>query len=169
MKTRELLLATLLLCSTAAFADSNGTVSFDKMKAFSGSWEGTVKTDLPSPEVASKIQVTLRVTSRGNALLHEMRMEGRPDDPITMVYLDDGRLLLTHYCDAGNRPRMLGKVSADGKSVEFAMFEISGSMENGHMHHVVFTAIDADHHTEDWTFQQGDQVVQAHFDLRRTQ
>jgi hypothetical protein len=35
------------------------------------------------------------------------------------------------------------------------------------MHHAVFTIIDANHHTEDWTFMMGDTLIHAHFDLRR--
>jgi len=71
------------------------------------------------------LQLSLRVTSRGNALLHEMREAGKPDDPnrydhpVTMLYLDSDRLYLTHYCDAGNRPRMVATTSPDGKIVQF--------------------------------------------------
>jgi hypothetical protein len=36
------------------------------------------------------------------------------------------------------------------------------------MHRAVFTFIDANHHTEDWTFMMpGDKPVRAHFDLQR--
>jgi hypothetical protein len=35
------------------------------------------------------------------------------------------------------------------------------------MHHAIFTFIDADHHTEDWTFMMKDKMVQAHLDLQR--
>jgi hypothetical protein len=144
--------------------------SFDQLKALAGSWEAVVKTNPPTPEGDGKhVQVTLRVTSMGNALMHEMKMEGRPDDPITMLYIDNDRLTLTHYCDAGNRPRMVAKTSPDGKTVEFDFVDVAGGTQYGHMHHAIFTVVDANHHTEDWTFMvPGDKMVQAHFDLTRT-
>ena len=84
-----------------------------------------------------------------------------------MFYLNGDRLMLTHYCDAGNRPRMTGKTSPDGKIVEFEFLDVAGSTQYGHMHHAVFTAIDVNHHSEEWTFMEGDKPVHAHFDLRR--
>jgi hypothetical protein len=37
------------------------------------------------------------------------------------------------------------------------------------MHHVVFTLIDANHHTEEWTYMlPGDKPFHAHVDLQRT-
>jgi hypothetical protein len=52
------------------------------------------------------------------------------------------------------------------KTFEFEFVDISGSMEN-HMHHAVFNIIDANHHTEDWTFMMKDKPMHAHFDLVR--
>ena len=122
------------------------------------------------PEIEGKtMRVSLRVTSMGNTLLHEMTGAGQPDDPITMFYRDGDRLLLTHYCDAGNRPRMTGKATPDGKALEFEFLDVAGSTKYGHMHHTVFTFLDADHHAEDWIFMlPGDKPVRAHVDLRRT-
>jgi hypothetical protein len=123
----------------------------------------------------TQVEVALHVTSRGNALLHEMRGAGTLDDPtkndhpVTMFYLDSDRLLLTHYCDAGNRPRMVAKVSPDGKTVEFDFLDLAGGNEYGHMQHAVFTVIDANHHSEDWTYMMpGDKPMHAHMDLQRT-
>jgi hypothetical protein len=119
------------------------------------------------------MQISLRVTSTGNALMHEMKGKGKPDDrndddPITMFYVDGDRLLLTHFCDAGNRPRMVGKVSPDGKTVEFDFLDVAGSTQHGHMDHAVFTIIDTNHHIEDWTYMMpGDKPVHAHMDLQR--
>src|SRR5260370_38443090 len=78
--------------------------------------------------------------------------DGNDDDPITMFYVDGDRLLLTHYCDAGNRPRMVGKISPDGKTVEFNFLDVSGSTERGMMNHIVISMIDANHHTEEVTY-----------------
>jgi len=172
MKT---LLLTLFLFTTVAFAQSDkpkappteAQKSFDTMKTLAGTWEGKLTTTPPAPEVQDKIaHVTLRVTSSGNAVMHEIQIPGREDDPVTMFYLDGDRLTLTHYCDAGNRPRMTGKLSPDGKTLNLDFLDISGDMKF-HMHHSVITAIDANHHTEDWTFMVGDRPVIAHMDLTR--
>jgi hypothetical protein len=146
---------------------SDAQKSFDKMKTLAGSWDG-VLSGTGSDLDGKTMHVTLRVTSMGNALLHEMTgLPGRSDDPITMVYLDGDRLMLTHYCDAGNRPRMTGKTSPDGKTVEFEFVDVAGSTQYGHMHHAMFTALDANHHSEEWTFMEGDKPVHAHFELQR--
>lgn len=63
---------------------------------------------------------------------------------------------------------MEGKVSPDGKMLEFDFLDVAGGNQKGHMHHTMFTIIDANHHTEDWTFMlPGDKSVRAHFDLQR--
>jgi len=194
MKSRIALSVLFVLIAAAAFAQSDAQKpvveseaqkasvapvpseaqqSFTTMKSLAGEWEGPV-TVPDAPEMSgAKLHVSLRVTSRGNALVHELQEAGTPldatkyDHPVTMLYVDGDQLTLVHYCDAGNRPRMTGKMSADGKTVEFELKDISGSPEY-HMHHSVFTLIDANHHTEDWTFMMKDKPVHAHFDLQRT-
>src|SRR5258706_4165292 len=180
--------------ATVAFAQSDGQkvegpktlatkseaqTSVDPMKTLAGDWEGPVKTDMPvEAKVDIKpLHVSMRVTSRGIVLVHEFQEAGTPldpakyDHPVTMLYVDADadRLTLVHYCDAGNRPRMTGKISPDGKTLEFEFADLSGGNKYGHMYHAVFTVIDANHHTEDWTYMMpGDKPVHAHVDLQRT-
>jgi hypothetical protein len=179
MKSLRVMLSAvvLLALSSAAFAQSDAQKSFDKLKSLAGSWEGRVTTVPPQPGMGdgTVADISLRVTSRGNALVHEMKAAGTADDPtkydhpVTMFYLENDRLLLTHYCDAGNRPRMAARTSPDGKTVEFDFLDLAGGTQYGHMHHAVFTVIDANHHTEDWTYMMpGDKPVIAHMDLQRT-
>ncbi|HUD63597.1 MAG TPA: hypothetical protein VMQ17_03430 [Candidatus Sulfotelmatobacter sp.] len=178
---RFLLSLALLSLSTVAFAQtaptpapSEAQKSFDQLKTLAGTWTGPVTANPPQPDFGDKpLWLSMRVTSRGNAIVHEMKQPGTPDDPskddpITLLYVDNDRLTLTHYCDAGNRPRMVAKASPDGKRVEFDFVDVAGSTQYGHMHHAVFTVIDANHHTEDWTFMlPGDKHIQAHMDLQR--
>jgi hypothetical protein len=181
MKSRVALSVVFLLIAATAFAadaaatPSDAQKSFDQLKALAGSWQGLVAAPKDSgiPE-GSVVKVQMRITSRGNALAHEMYDWMKPDDPtkndhpVTMFYLDNDRLLLTHYCDAGNRPRMMARTSPDGKTVEFDFVDVAGSTQYGHMQHAVFTIIDADHHTEEWTFlMPGDKLMRAHMDLQR--
>ncbi len=112
---------------------SEAQKSFASMKSLAGEWEGTVTVqDMPQMSGA-KMHLSLRVTSRGNVLVHEFQEAGTPldatkyDHPVTMFYVDEGQLTLVHYCDAGNRPRMTGTMSPDGKTVEFELKDISGS------------------------------------------
>jgi hypothetical protein len=181
MKLRIALSVLLVLIAATAFAadvaatttPSDAQKSFTTLKSLAGEWEGTA-TVPDAPEMSgAKMHLSLRVTSRGNALVHEMQEAGTPldatkyDHPVTMFYVDGDQLTLIHYCDAGNRPRMIGKMSPDGKTIEFEFKDISGDPVL-HMHHSVFTIIDANHHTEDWTFMMKDKPMHAHMDLTRS-
>jgi hypothetical protein len=145
------------------FAQSDAHKSFDKLKTLADSWEGTYE--------GGPMHVALRVTSLGNTLMHKMKGDG-PEDPISMIHVDGDRLLMTHYCDAGNQPRFVGKMIPDGKTIEFDFLEVTNfnSTQEGHMQHVVFTILDPNHHTEDWTFMvQGAKPPETgHLDLHRT-
>lgn len=176
---RVLLPLALLSLATAAFAQapSDAQKSFDTLKTLDGDWEGPVTVNPPMPGMQgdmANLHLTMRVTSRGHAIVHELQESGTPldpkkyDHPVTMLYLNGDQLNLIHYCDAGNRPHMVARKSADGKTVEFDLVDISGGTERGHMDHGKFTLVDADHHIEDWTYMlPGDKPVQAHMDLHR--
>ena len=162
---RFMLTVVLMSLACVAFAQSDAEKSFDKLKSLAGSWEGNMDGK------SLQGQVTMRVTSMGNTLLHEMKSSERPDDPISMFHLDGDRLLMTHYCDAGNQPRMVGTVSPDGKTITFDFLTATNllSSQEGHMQHVVFTLIDSDHHTELWEFATADgKKMGGWLDLHRT-
>jgi hypothetical protein len=164
MKSLRIALSLVLLSmSTVVLAQSSSQKAFDQMKSLAGTWEGTLD--------GMQMHVSLRVTSMGNALMHEMTGAGRPDDPITMFNLDGDRLLLTHYCDAGNQPRMVATVSPDGKTITFNFLEATNLLNSqmGHMQRVIFSFIDPDHHTEEWEFAMADgKHMGGLLDLKRT-
>ena len=128
-------------------AESDAQKAFEKMKTLAGSWQGTI--------MGISINFTIRTASSGTAILHEgNRVGGRgvPDHEITMFYVEGNRLLATHYCDAGNRSRFEGKMSPDEKTIEFTFLDVIGSTRGGYLKGIVFTIIDANHHTAELTF-----------------
>ena len=62
----------------------------------------------------------------------------------------------------------MSRKSPDQRIVEFDFVDISGSTRLRTCIIFVFTIINGDHYTEDWTFMlPGDKLLHAHFDLRR--
>ena len=146
--------------------------AFAIIKSLAGSWQGPITE--PTGKIKVDMAISLRVTSRGNAVVHEMKAAEatenplKNDHPVTMMYLDGANLLLTHYCDAGNRPRMVASVSADGKQVDFDFLDLTGPTTYGHMQHARFTIVDADHHVEEWTYlEPNGKTMTGRFDLQR--
>ena len=154
----------VLLASLAAHAQSGAQQSFDSIKALAGNWEG--KTQMSDP-----VQVSFRLTAGGSAVMSEIvsQMKGKPEDMITMFNMDGDRLLLTHYCAAGNQPRMKASASADGKTLTFDFLDATNlsSPDAPHMHRVVFSFIDGNHHTEEWHFAVGGKEMVETFDLQK--
>ena len=153
MLTRTLM-PTLLICLLApaavvfaqdnppktASAQSDAKTAFERLKTLTGSWQGTV--------MGMSVNVTIRLASSGTAILHEATGDGKrpPNHEITMFYVDGDRLLATHFCDGGNRVRWEGKMSSDGKTIEFSFLDVAGGTRGGLAKDMVFTLIDADKH-----------------------
>jgi hypothetical protein len=166
---------TLLFCLLAAAAvfaqdnppktagvQSDARKAFEKFKTLAGSWQGSVG-DM-------SVQATISVTSLGSAIMHDATFSNKPGNhEITMIYVEGDRLLMTHYCDAGNRVRSEGKLSPDGKKLEFSFLDVVGGTQRGFAKDTVFTMIDADHHVVELTYIQPDsKPVLARGEFQRT-
>ena len=160
---RSVLPILLMFAATALVAQTSAQKSFDQLKTLEGGWEGKNGQGHP-------ITVSFRDTAGGSALMSEIHGHG-PEQMISMFHLDGpNRLMLTHYCGAGNQPRMTATTSADGKTITFDFFDGSNIGDAGHMQRVVFTMVDANHHTEEWTFNAGPgKEMKEFFDLHRAE
>jgi hypothetical protein len=159
---RYLLIVSLLLGASMVLAESGAQKTFDVLKGLEGTWEG-------KNSQGQAIKVSFRMTAGGSALLNEIHGKG-PENMITMFHMDGDRVLMTHYCGAGNQPRMKATLAPDGKSVAFDFMDATNlaSPDAGHMHHVVFTVADSDHHTEEWTFLDHGKEMKELFTLQRS-
>lgn len=153
--------AAIAVVFSAAFAvgQSEAQRSFERLKTLAGTWQGKM------PD-GRAVAVSYRVTSNGSAVMSEI---AEHEDMITMFHLDGNRLLMTHYCGAGNQPRMQATTSPDGKSITFKFLDATNlaSPDAGHMHRMVLTMLSPDHHTEAWSFLQNGKEMTEQFDLYR--
>src|SRR5215471_5385768 len=91
----------LMYAAISALAQSEAKKSFDQIKSLAGTWEGKNSQNEP-------LQVTFKVTSDGSAVMSEIIAP--KEDMITMFHMNGpDKLMLTHYCGAGNQPRMQAK------------------------------------------------------------
>jgi hypothetical protein len=166
--------ADLPTAATAVVPSAEAKQAFALVKTLAGRWQGPFL----NPETGKPVtmEASFRVTSRGNSIVHEMKGAGDADDPakydhpVTMFYLDGANLVLTHYCDAGNRPRMAAHVSPDAKQVDFDFLDVAGPTNHGHMDHVRITFVDSTHHLEEWTWKlPNGKTMGAQMELHRVE
>jgi hypothetical protein len=137
--------------STAAAADApDAAAAFERLKGLVGVWEVT-------QPAGNKATVRYELTASGSALFERYAdgSMGEGNEMITMYYLDSGRLLLTHYCMAGNQPRMLLKRfdPATGE-LDFDFLDATGLKDEnaGHMRRARFKLSGPNRYTSRWEF-----------------
>jgi len=143
--------AILLTATAAARADSTRPLLLDweKLKSLVGSWQGTNE--------GRPVSATYTLVSNGTALMENLN-GGHDADMITMYTPDGAVLLATHYCAAGNQPRMRAKASADGKSIDFQFVDASNVKDSSEvMRRLVVTFVDANHFHQQWTSRGKDE------------
>ena len=152
-----LAVAALLVFASQARAGNDGHAAFEKLKSLAGHWEGV------GPG-AGKLTADIEVMSGGNAVLErfETLEGGKPMNMITVYYLDGDTLKLTHFCHAGNQPTMAAQYDSASVTITFDFVSATNLKPNDmHMHHAVFTLVDANHLNETWTLYKDQKSVGA--------
>lgn len=128
--------------------NSNAAAAFNKLKTLAGTWEAT--------SARGKVTTSYEVISNGSALAERDNVPGE-GEMLTVYHLDGSRLVMTHYCSAGNQPHLEAK-TFDPASNRLAFdFAGGGNLNDpnaGHMHNVTFKFADGDTFTTNWTFQE---------------
>jgi len=98
----------------AARESIDSAAAFARLKALAGTWEATDKA------TGRTSTFTYEMTGRGTTLIESA------GGMMTAYHLDKGTLVLTHFCGAGNQPRMRIKSVADaGRRISFEMYDIT--------------------------------------------
>jgi hypothetical protein len=135
---------------------------FDRLKSLVGEWDGTSNEGKP-------VHISYSLTSAGSALMESID-PGTEHSMITMYHRDGQKLMMTHYCAAGNQPRMkAGDLSADGRTLSFTYVDATNLAKaaDPHMVKLVLTLPDNDHLTQEWTFRTDGKDSPTVFQLAR--
>ena len=164
-----LLLALCLACVSARGGEKASSTpaqdAFNKLKELAGEWHGRAG----DREKGMEATVIYKTTAAGNTVM-ETLFPGTTHEMVTMYYLEDGKLVLTHYCAAGNQPRMALTKKATPEMLDFNFIggaNIS-SRRDGHMHAARLRFIGKDALESEWDyFQDGKKTDTKKFYLKR--
>lgn len=146
--------AVLVSCPISAAPESSADAAremFDRLKGLEGRWE-TVST-------AGWAEVTTyEVIARGSVLMSATTFAEAPERKmVTMFHLDGDRLVLTHYCEARNQPRLEAKeIDLEGGSVAFVFADGTNlpDRDHGHMDSALFALSGEDTYRSRWSWYE---------------
>ena len=134
--------------------------AFERIKKLKGTWKATSTKGWEERQ-------QFRLIARGTAVVSQSEPspsadastpDASPDSSMLTVFNMDGdRLLLTHYCEAGNHPRLIAAASEDaGRTLRFNFLDATNlaSRASGHMHAVVIKFVDDTHFDEQWSWYE---------------
>jgi hypothetical protein len=141
---------------------------FERIRGLAGDWEGTVvwsgaRTD------SGKMNATYYATGHGTAVVENLTVDREP--VMTSVYHMDGATLrMTHFCGAGNQPRLKAeRIEDGGATVRFAFVDVTNlaGPSAGHVHEVELQFLDESHVVLTFGFIAGGAVSRERIDLHR--
>ena len=160
MKKLILLIAVLLMGvlgiqartrSSAIANDVDAKAAFERLSSLAGEWE--------ADSSMGKSHITYELIAGGSTLVERETMDHMPPME-TMYHIDGKRLLLTHYCAAGNQPRMQATLfRPTSGDLQFEFIDATGmaSASDGHMHNARFRLVDRNHFSSEWDFYENGQ------------
>ncbi len=142
-----LTLVCLAGCSSApkGSTPASPALTLDTLKSLDGEWT------MPDEKGVVTTAAIFKTTSNGSAV-REIMFPGTPHEMTNMYHMDGHHMLVTHYCAAGNQPRMRA-VAMNGKSIAFGPDSVTNlaKPDDMYMGSMVMTFVDADHVNVDWT------------------
>lgn len=106
MRIMTMLAATTMLATAVSGLEAGSApqwdarTAFDSLKKLAGDWQGNV-TSPDGPPMSARYRVT-----SGGSVVEEVLFPGTAQEMVSMYHMDGNELVMTHYCAAGNQPRL---------------------------------------------------------------
>lgn len=129
----KFLLALILLVHSISFASGSTDSVFESLKALKGKWS------IQSEGKPIPVKMTYDDGSKDSIITEQFGKE------LSVFYHDGNDLLMTHFCNVGNQPRLkLATNSAPGL-IEFETFDVTNLKDKSspHVQKIIYKIIDA--------------------------
>jgi len=132
----KVLTAVVLILAQTGFASTSAAdAAFDAFKGLQGAWA------IQSNGKPLTIEMTYDVGSKESIITEHFGKE------LSVFYRDGKDFLMTHFCNAGNQPRLRLKASSPLGRYEFEMFDITNlpNPSTAHVQRIIYTIADDKH------------------------
>jgi hypothetical protein len=156
--------ALIVAWSQSAWSQSKAAAGFEKLKSLAGEWQGA--------GADGKMRtVTYQLLSGGTAAMETLTPADEPS-MVSVYYVDGDRLMMTHFCSAGNQPRLRAALPAgegEIRKLDFDFLDATNLAKPtaGHIHRLSLAFQDQNHLSQTWTWwEEGKEMVDT-FHLTR--
>lgn len=129
-------------------SSSTDKVSLDRLKDLAGYWES-------KPDNKGKKEAVLYKTTSAGTVVQEILFPGTDHEMVSMYHIEDGNLVMTHYCALGNQPKLRAASELKNGAMDFE-YVSGGNMKDSdmHIHSLRMSFLDKNHIKQEWTSQQ---------------
>jgi hypothetical protein len=140
--------------------------AFARLKKLAGTWTADIKHGGEAKGKAEEHKdahggrptVVFKLTGAGSALV-ETQFPGGPHEMVSVYHLDGQELRMTHYCAAGNQPRL--KLDREKSRPDHLVFVFDGgtnldTKKDGHIHNLDITFHEDGRVTSNWEGYSGE-------------
>ena len=138
--------AILLSMQATSGAVPGAANAFEVFKSFAGRWS------IQADGKTLTTEMLYDVGSKGSIVTEQFGKE------LSVFYVNDQHLSMTHYCNAGNQPRLRLKQGSRAELFEFEMFDItssSGDPAEPHVQKIIYKPVDDKHLDLEIIWQKG--------------
>lgn len=122
----------VLMIHAVSAALSSSETAFETFKGLQGKWA------IQSQGKTLPIEMTYEIGSKGSIVTEQFGKE------LSVIYRDGQSLLMTHFCNSGNAPRLRLKESSQPRVLEFETFDVTNlkSADAPHVEKIIYRIVD---------------------------
>ncbi len=153
-------------CAPMQVVTSSGQTAedlFSRFQGLEGAWTST-----PDSAEMPPSTVTYHTIANGSAVV-ETVFAGTPHEMISVIFMDEDQLLMTHYCAARNQPHLVAREITDG-SVHFVTDHVTNHADPDALYMGEARWVFTDENqlqTRWWSFQNGEMGEPLTFNMTR--